>query len=274
MKALRYFWLLLFVFPPLTYADIQLLGKMEQGALIRGKIDAGAQVLLNDKQLLVSEQGSFAFGFARDAELEQQLTVIYADGLTQIVPLKVAKKEYKIDRLEGISKTIMQPSSEALQRAAIDSKQVKAARAISSTLPAFEQEFIWPLTGRISGVYGSQRVYNGKPGNPHYGVDVAAKTGTVIVAPADGVITLAVADMFYSGGTIILDHGYGVSSSFLHLSKLYVKEGDTITQGQQIAEVGATGRVTGPHLDWRINWFHMRLDPQTIVPDMSEALAK
>ncbi len=253
-------------------AQLLLTGKMEQGALIRGQVTPGSTAFLNGEKIKVTPKGDFAFGFSRDAALKQELKLVYPDGLTQIKPLNITAKEYKIDRLTGISKKIMKPDPKAQARAAKDSKQVKAARAQFSDNTAFMQDFIWPLTGRISGVYGSQRVYNGKPGNPHYGVDVAAKTGTVVVAPADGKISLSVPDMFYSGGTIILDHGYGVSSSFLHLSKLYVKEGQEIKQGQPIAEVGATGRVTGPHLDWRINWYQMRLDPVTIVPSMASVL--
>lgn len=255
-------------------AQVELVGKMEQGALIRAQVEPGTKVSLNGEAVKVTPKGDFAFGFGREAELNQELKLVYPDGLTQIMPLTISEKEYKIDRVNGISKKIMKPDPKAVERSRKDSKQVKAARAQFSEQHAFTQDFIWPLTGRISGVYGSQRVYNGKPGNPHYGVDVAAKTGTVVVAPADGIISLSVADMFYSGGTIILDHGYGVSSSFLHLSKLYVKEGESIKQGQPIAEVGATGRVTGPHLDWRVNWYQMRLDPVTIVPSMSSVLKK
>ncbi len=255
-------------------AQVELVGKMEQGALIRAHVEPGTKVSLNGEAVKVTSKGDFAFGFGREAELNQELKLIYPDGLTQIMPLTISEKVYKIDRVNGISKKIMKPDPKAVERSRKDSKQVKAARAQFSEQNAFTQDFIWPLTGRISGVYGSQRVYNGKPGNPHYGVDVAAKTGTVVVAPADGIISLSVADMFYSGGTIILDHGYGVSSSFLHLSKLYVKEGELIKQGQPIAEVGATGRVTGPHLDWRVNWYQMRLDPVTIVPSMASVLNK
>ncbi len=254
-------------------ADVSLQGKMEQGALIRAKTTPGTQVFLNDKPIKVTQEGAFAFGFEREAPLKQELKLVYPDGLTQIKPLTIAEKQYKIDRVNGIAKKIMQPDPEAQARAAKDSKQVRASRDTFSEQTAFTQDFIWPVTGRISGVYGSQRVYNGEPGNPHYGVDVAVKTGTVVVAPADGVITLSVPDMFYSGGTMIIDHGYGVSSSFLHLHKLYVKEGDKVKQGQPVAEVGATGRVTGPHLDWRINWYQMRLDPVTVVPSMKSVLA-
>lgn len=249
-------------------------GKFEQGALIRGKVPAGTQVSLNGEVLRVSPEGNFVFGFDRDAELSQQLTLVYPDGLTEVNPLIVAKRQYNIQSVKGISNKIMKPDPVAQERAAKDTAQVKAARATFSEQTAFLQSFIWPLTGRISGVYGSQRIYNDVPGNPHFGVDVAAKTGTVVVAPADGVISLSVPDMFYSGGTMIIDHGYGVSSSFLHLSKLYVKAGETVKQGQALAEVGATGRANGPHLDWRLNWYQMRLDPTSIVPPMETVLVK
>ncbi|GIU18253.1 periplasmic metalloprotease M23B family protein [Shewanella sp. c952] len=257
-----------------TCAQVELNGEFIQGALIRAKVQPGTQVYLNDDPIKVNPNGEFAFGFSREAELKQMLKLVYLDGLTELKPLSIEKRDYKIQQVNGISKKIMKPDPKAQSRAAKDSKQVKTARAQFSPNNAFNQTFIWPLTGRISGVYGSQRVYNGKPGTPHYGVDVAAKTGTVVVAPADGVISLSVADMFYSGGTMIIDHGYGVSSSFLHLSKLYVKQGQTVKQGEKLAEVGATGRATGPHLDWRVNWYQMRLDPTTIVPSMKSVLEK
>ncbi|MFQ6371739.1 M23 family metallopeptidase [Shewanella sp. YIC-542] len=255
-------------------APLQLQGEMTQGALVRGVTMPGAEVRLDDQTLKVSPLGHFVFGFARDAALQHTLRVTYPDGRIDSRELTLDKRQYRISKVNGISKKIMQPDPANLARAAKDSKMVKAARGISSDETGFASDFIWPLTGRISGVYGSQRIYNGKPGNPHYGVDVAAKTGTVVVAPADGVVTLAVPDMFYSGGTLIIDHGYGVSSTFLHLSKLYLQPGTRVTQGQAVAEVGATGRANGPHLDWRINWYQMRLDAATLVPPMAQAKAK
>ena len=258
---------------PQVQAQVNLQGKLEQGALMRGHVPAGTQVALNGEAIKVTSDGNFAFGFDRDGELSQQLTLVYPSGLTEVKPLTLTKREYDIQSVKGISSKIMKPDPVAQQRAAKDSAQVKAARASFSNQTAFMQEFIWPLTGRISGVYGSQRIYNDVPGNPHFGVDVAAKTGTVVVAPADGVISLSVPDMFYSGGTMVIDHGYGVSSSFLHLSKLYVKTGEVVKQGQAVAEVGSTGRANGPHLDWRVNWYQMRLDPTTIVPPMATVLA-
>ncbi|MCL1144318.1 M23 family metallopeptidase [Shewanella gaetbuli] len=257
---------------PVQANQIDFQGKFEQGALVRGTVPAGSQITLNGQDVKVTPNGEFAIGFEREAKAEQMLEVVYPNGLTELKPLKIAAREYKIDRVTGISKKIMKPDPQAQKRAAEDAKQTRAARNKFIDQTAFMQDFIWPVTGRISGVYGSQRVYNDVPGNPHYGVDVARPTGTVVVAPADGVITLSVADMFYSGGTMIIDHGYGVSSTFLHLSKLYVKEGDKVTQGQKLAEIGATGRATGPHLDWRLNWFQMRLDPVSIVPSMKSVL--
>lgn len=248
-------------------------GQFTQGALIRATVPVGTHVSLNGNVVKVSPDGHLAFGFGRDAELTQQLTVTYPDGKQVNQTLTLTKRDYRISRINGISKKIMEPDPKAVARAKKDSAEVKAARNEFTPSIDFTEQFIWPATGRISGVYGSQRVYNGKPGRPHFGVDVAAKTGTVVVAPANGKISLAVSDMFYSGGTIILDHGYGVNSTFLHMSKLYVKKGEAIKQGQPIGEVGATGRATGPHLDWRLNWYQERLDPTTVVPSMKSVLA-
>ncbi len=259
---------------PLSTSRTSLEGKMAQGALVRGTTEPGSEISLDGKPLRVNKAGQFAFGFERDATPEHQLAIRYPDGNTEELSLKVIAQDYRISRLTGISKKIMEPNPDDVARAKKDSQMVREARDTDSDLDAFAGKFIWPVTGRISGVYGSQRVYNGVAGNPHYGVDVARPTGTVVVAPADGVITLAVPDMFYSGGTMIIDHGLGVSSSFLHLSKLYVTPGTKVKQGQKVAEIGATGRVTGPHLDWRLNWYQMRLDPQTVVPAMSTVLPK
>lgn len=159
----------------------------------------------------------------------------------------------------------MKPNPKAVERAAKDSKQVKAARTIFSDTTAFANGFIAPIEGTITGVYGSRRIYNGVPKYPHYGLDYAGKTGDPVKAPADGKVLLWVPDMFYSGGTMIIDHGHGVSSTFLHLSKSYVKAGDTVKQGDVVAGVGASGRATGPHLDWRINWFDVKIDPALVL---------
>jgi len=144
-------------------------------------------------------------------------------------------------------------------------RQIAKARATRSQLSDFLDDFILPAQGRISGVYGSQRVFNGEPRRPHFGLDVANKVGTPVIAPVGGIITLAEDDMYYSGGTLIMDHGFGVSSTFIHLSKIHVTAGQRVEKGELIAEIGATGRVTGPHLDWRVNWYRERLDPALLL---------
>lgn len=226
-----------------------------------GKTQPNSQVMLDGKTLPVSKTGDFVFGFPRDDEKSHQLEIILPSGQKISKTLHPKKRQYKIQRIEGIAKKIMNPNPEAIARSKKDNQQVKKARQKNTPLTAFAQGFIPPSKGRITGVYGSQRVFNGVPKRPHFGLDYAGKTGTPIVAPADGIVSLFVPDMFYSGGTLIIDHGQGISSSFLHLSKSYVKMGDKVKKGEKIAEIGATGRVTGPHLDWRVNWFDVRLDP-------------
>lgn len=236
-------------------------GEISQGGLVVGKTVTNSQVFLNEQALKVSKDGEFAFGFGRDEQTPHRIKVITPKGEVLEEVLTPSKREYKIQKVNGIKKSIMNPNPKAVARAKQDSKQVKAARAITSDLTAFAQGFIPPIDGIITGVYGSQRVYNGIPKTPHYGLDYAGKKGDPVKAPADGVIVLNVPDMFYSGGTMIIDHGHGINSTFLHLSDSYVKVGDKVKQGEVVAAVGSTGRSTGPHLDWRINWGNVRLDP-------------
>ncbi|MDP2561721.1 M23 family metallopeptidase [Psychrobium sp. 1_MG-2023] len=273
MKKITFSLLLLFVCPALLAQQIHQLsdtvslkGTFTQGALLIGQAKASDSVFLNDKPVAIADDGLFVIGFGRDAELNHQLHVKSVSGEANTFPLTLEKRKYNIQRVTGISKKITQPNPENVKRARLDAKQVRAARKLWSDDTHFNQQFIWPAKGRMSGVYGSQRFYNGKPGRPHYGLDVAAPTGTAVIAPADGVVRLFVPDMFYSGGTLIIDHGMGVSSTFLHLSAGLVKAGDVVKQGQLIAKIGSTGRSTGPHLDWRMNWLNQRVDPQLLVP--------
>ncbi len=251
-----------------TVQQFALDGTLIQGALLHGKVAPNSSLELNGDKVKIASDGSFVIGFGRDAKLHHQLTLNTVDGTSTLHDLTLSKRDYKISRITGIAKKITQPNAASIKRARLDSKQVRAARAIFSTNQHFKQSFIWPVKGRISGVYGSQRFYNGKAGRPHFGVDIAMPTGTVVVAPADGIIRLFVPDMFYSGGTLIIDHGMGVSSSFLHLSAGLVKAGDIVKQGQPVAKIGSSGRATGPHLDWRMNWLNQRVDPQLLVPPM------
>lgn len=252
---------------------LELQGTLQQGAMVLGKVAPGSRVWLDDEPVKVAADGVFVLGFDRDAKAEWQLRAEGPEG-SQQRQLQVKPREYKIQRIEGIDKKIMSPSPEALKRIREESAQVRAARAKHFERKDFAGEFKWPLTGPITGVFGSQRVYNGKPSRPHYGVDVAAPTGTPVTTPAPGVVTLAHQDMFYSGGTLIIDHGYGVSSTLIHLSKVLVEVGQEVVPGDIVAEVGAGGRATGPHLDWRMNWYKARIDPQLLVPPMPTQQAR
>lgn len=250
-------------------ACIELRGQLQQGGLIWGQAAPGTPVSLDGEALDVLDDGTFVAGFGRDAGRSAELEV--GDCSQR---LAVASREYNIQRVEGVPQQTVTPPPEVLERIARERKLVNAAKARHLSRPDLLADalagFQWPVEGRISGVYGSQRVYNGTPGNPHYGVDVAVPTGTIVRAPAAGVVTLAEPDLFYSGGTIILDHGYRLSSSFLHLSKVRVAVGDEVQAGDVIGEVGATGRATGPHLDWRMAWRNERIDPQFLVPPMPQ----
>tara|TARA_B110000495_G_C23024671_1_gene608612 strand:+ start:214 stop:1044 length:831 start_codon:yes stop_codon:yes gene_type:complete len=246
-------------------AKTQLTEQFFQGALIVGKTAPENRVMLNGKAIKVSASGDYALGFSRDEKNNSVLTITSPSGEIDKRTLKPLKREYNIQRIEGIAKKIMNPNKKANIRVGEDNKKIKAARTIDSNLTAFAQGFIAPIEGTITGVYGSQRYYNGVPKWPHYGLDYAGNTGDPVKAPADGVVLMYVPDMFYSGGTMIIDHGHGVSSTFLHLSDAYVNVGDKVVQGQLVAAVGSSGRATGPHLDWRINWFDVRLDPALVL---------
>ena len=273
-KLLQLF--ILFCMPLLVWAQplVQLQGPLVQGGMVVGQAPSGSQITLDKANIEQTENGLFVFGFDRDAAPTMQLSVVTAEGEQWQKTLEIKPREYRIQRIEGIKPSIVSSDKTEAewQRIREESQLTRDARKQRLELTAFAQEFKWPVIGRISGVFGSQRVYNGKPGRPHYGVDVAMPTGTPVYAPADGVVTLAHDDMYYSGGTLIVDHGYGVSSSFLHLSKVEVEVGAEVKQGDLIALVGAGGQATGPHLDWRMNWYGQRIDPQLLVPDMQTLL--
>ena len=251
--------------------DVSFSGNFIQGGMVIGQVEGVKNVSFQGKPIALSPKGDFVFGFGRDFPASAQLTFDLQDGSQVTKTLKVKRRTYNIQRVEGIDKKIMSKdkSESDWLRIKRDVQAVKQARAKHIESQAFKSRFMWPLVARISGVYGSQRFYNGEPGRPHYGVDIAAPQGTPVVAPADGQVTLA-QDLYYSGGTIILDHGYGVSSSLLHLSEILVSDGEQVKQGQVVAKVGSTGRSTGPHLDWRMNWYKQRIDPQLLVEPMPE----
>ncbi len=270
MLALRIFFIFLIACSHSAFAlektsSVILSGAKTQGGLLFGQVAPTAKVYLGDDQIKVAENGVIVLGFGRDAELAQSLTVILASGKKHIEAINLEKRDYKIQRVNGISKKIMNPNKKNQKRSWADAALVRKARETDSKRQDFLAGFIQPVDGPVTGVYGSQRFYNGVPKRPHFGVDYAAPVGTPVMAPASGKVTLTHDNMFYSGGTLMVDHGLGVSSTFLHLSKILVKEGDEVKQGDIIAHVGKSGRATGAHLDWRINWFKVRIDPQQVL---------
>ncbi len=244
--------------------------RLTPGGIYIGQASSGSKVMFNQRELRISPQGQFIIGFGRDAKLQQTVLIQEPDGTENRIDLVLKPREYRTQSLTGIARKYVTPAKSVLDRIRQEAAMVRQARTIDSDQTDLFNGFSWPVNGRISGVYGSQRIYNGKPGRPHFGLDIAVPTGTSVAAPAEGVVRLAERDLYYSGGTIIIDHGYGLFSSFLHLSQVNVVEGQKIIRGEKIGEVGATGRVTGAHLDWRYNWFDSRLDPEllTIGPNV------
>ena len=241
--------------------------RLTPGGIYLGQAAPGSRIVYQQQPVRVAADGRFIIGFGRDAKLQQSYTEQFADGRSETVKLTLKPRQYDIQRLTGIAKKYVTPDESVLSRIRAEAEQVREARILDTDQSDLFNGFGWPVKGRISGVYGSQRYYNGKPGRPHYGLDIAVPTGTPVAAPADGIVRLADSDLYYSGGTIIIDHGHGLFSSFLHLSDVAVAVGAPVKRGEVIGAVGATGRVTGAHLDWRYNWFDQRLDPALLTVD-------
>ena len=239
-------------------------GKFIQGHFILGKTDPGSKVIIDKKKVRVSKDGYFVFGLDRDRKYDVIINIQNSTSKKRIVK-KVIKRKYNIQRIDGLDEKKVTPPEEVYKRIKEENNKIGEARAINSELDFFKNKFIMPVEGIISGVYGSQRILNGKPKWPHYGIDIAAKKGTKIKSSAEGIVTMAEIDLYYTGGTVIMDHGHGISTIYSHLEKIFVKVGDKIKQGDIIGTVGSTGRSTGPHLDFRINWFQTRLDPMTVL---------
>ena len=236
-------------------------GKFIQGSFILGKTDPGSEVIIDKQKIKVTLEGYFVFGLGRDRKNDVVITI----NKKKIIK-KVFKREYKIQRIDGLEEKKVTPPEEVYERIKRENKWIGEARAINSDLTFFKNKFTKPLEKAIvTGVYGSQRILNGKPKWPHYGIDFAAKEGTEIKAMLDGVVTLAEPDLFYTGGTLIFDHGHGISTLYMHMKALMVKKGQKVKQGDVIGTVGSTGRSTGAHLDVRLNWFQTRLDPATVL---------
>jgi hypothetical protein len=244
---------------------------VSQGALVRGETASGNRVRLGDRALRVDAEGRFVFGVGRDERGPLQLRIDWFDGARETVNLTVQPRDWPIEHVRGVPPATVDPPPEIAARIAREQAAVAAARVRDDARSDFAGEFAWPLQGRISGRFGSARSYNGKPGTPHSGTDVAAPAGAPLRAPAPGVVTFAEPDLYLTGGTLLLDHGHGVSSAFLHLSRIDVRVGQRVARGDVLGAVGATGRATGPHMHWGLNWFDVRLDPQLLAPPMVAA---
>nr|WP_040439544.1 M23 family metallopeptidase [Algicola sagamiensis] len=249
--------------------NLTLTGDFRQGHLIQGKVQPGSQVSLDGKSVYVGPKGQFVFGFGRDAKPTSQVKVILPNNQTITKTLNVQQRSYKEQKINGVEKKYVSPPKSTLARIKKDNARIKDARSVVDMRYDFQEQAIIPTKGPISGVYGSRRIFNGVPKWPHFGLDIAAKTGSKVVAPLPGKVTLADPDLYYSGGTIVVDHGFGITTTYLHLSKLKVKEGQWVKKGDLIGLVGATGRVTGPHLDIRLNWQQVRLDPAILFPSLA-----
>jgi len=249
-------------------AETDLRGRFVQGTLIRGRAP-GAKVSIDGKTLNLSSKGDFAFGFAYDRTSSATLRITTADGETETKTIELAKREYNVQRINGLPESMVEPPASVMKRIERDNHLIGVARARDTDEDWFAEDFGWPVKGPLTGFYGSQRILNGVPKRPHYGLDIAAGEGTTIHAPLGAIVSMAEKDMYFTGGTVILDHGRGVSTSYLHMSRLDVKVGDRLAKGDPIGAIGHTGRATGPHLCWRLNWFAERLDPALVVPPMA-----
>ena len=238
---------------------------VQQGALVIGRVPPGSQVRHGEHDLRVSAYGTVVLGVGRDQRDPLQLTVTRPDGSRVDAEIAVDRRNWPLQHVNGVPPRTVNPPPELAARIAREQAAVTAARTRDDNRTDFAAAFIWPVNGRISGRFGNARVYNGQPGSGHSGMDIAAPTGTPVKAPAGGVVTFADADLYLTGGTVVLDHGFGISSNFLHLSRIDIKVGDRVEQGQVIAAVGSTGRSTGPHLHWGMNWFDVRIDPQLVL---------
>ena len=236
-------------------------GKFIQGSFILGKTEPGSEVFIDKKKVKVTPDGYFVFGLDRDRKNDVVITI----NKKKIVK-KVYKRKYNIQRIDGLEEKKVTPPEEVYERIKRENGWIGEVRAINSDLTFFAKKFIVPVENSIiTGVYGSQRILNGKPKWPHYGLDFAADEGTEIKAMLNGTVTLAESDLFYTGGTLIFDHGHGISTLYMHMKEILVKKGQEVKQGDIIGTVGSTGRATGAHLDVRLNWFQIRLDPATAL---------
>lgn len=248
--------------------------QIQQGALVEGCVPIKSRLWLDDREISVDPDGRVVFGIGRDQASPLQLRWRDAGGSDNALSIPVKSRDWKIERIDGLPQQTVTPNPTIAARIAREQGEVAASRREDRRDSAWRAGFLRPAEGRISGVYGSQRILNGTPKNPHYGMDIAVPAGTPIKAPAGGMVSFADPDLYLTGGTVLIDHGHGLNSSFLHMSRLDVKTGDRVEQGQVIGAVGATGRATGPHLHWGFNWFDVRLDPALLPVPMPKKVTE
>ena len=262
-KIIKYLFIFLLI--QFNSQAIEFEGKFIQGHFILGKTDPRAKIQIDKKRVRVSKDGFFAFGLGRDRKNDVIITETLNGVKNQFVK-KVLKREYKIQRIDGLPEKKVTPPKEVYDRIRRENKLIGKARAVDTDLIYFKDKFITPVDNAIiTGVYGSQRILNGKPRWPHYGLDYAQKTGTPIKAMLSGVVTLAEKDLYYTGATLIFDHGHGISTLYMHMNEIFVEMGQEVKKGDIIGTVGKSGRATGPHLDVRLNWFDVKLDPGSVL---------
>ncbi len=249
-------------------AETRLEGPQVQGGLIVGRTDPGATILLDGKVVTASPDGIFLLGFGRDAAPTAALRIVHRDGVIDNRALAIGRRDWEIQRIDGLPQRQVTPDPEILKRIRADNALIARVRALESPSAGFLSGFVWPIHGRVSGVFGSQRVLNGEPRSPHRGLDIAAPEGTPVAACAEGAVSLVHPDMFYTGKTVVIDHGHGLNSIYVHMSEIAVETGQSVRKGDIIGKVGRTGRATGAHLHWGIALFDNALDPALLVGPM------
>jgi murein DD-endopeptidase MepM/ murein hydrolase activator NlpD len=240
-------------------------GVFKQGGLVFGTVTPGSIVTLDAQEVKVSEDGLFLLGFPRTAKATSHLSITYPDGTQASETLKITKQNYQISRINGLPSKKVTPDPEATKRIIADNALIGKTRTIITDTPYFASGFDWPVKGRISGVFGSQRILNGKPRSPHKGLDIAAPKGSIISADADGIVSLKHEDMYLMGKTIMIDHGHGLQTVYIHMDEILVKNGQLVRKGDPVGKVGMTGRATGPHLHWGVSLGKNALDPLLLV---------
>ncbi|MEE2705033.1 MAG: M23 family metallopeptidase [Pseudomonadota bacterium] len=263
---LKLFSLFFFFFFFLSSSNsTELMGKLEQGGIAYGWAKPGEKLFLDKREISIDKNGFFIFGLGRNAKPESILVTKYQDGTHSEKVIEILKRDWIEERVNGLPSNKVSPNKKTLERIRQEGSLISIARKKTLEKIFFLNGFMQPSQGRISGVFGSQRILNGLPRSPHSGLDIAAPVGTPVRATADGIVSLVHEDMVLTGKTIIIDHGMGLNSVYIHLNDIYVKQNQSVLQGDKIATIGMTGRTTGPHLHFGISWYSVKLDPQTVM---------